>query len=58
MHQYGFRSHCPTIVVDTIVENILEGFENKIVVGACLVCKDFDCISHKIILKKTSILRY
>lgn len=56
-HQYGFRpNHSTTMAIETIVNHILENFENKLVVGSCLIdlTKAFDCICHSILSNKLS----
>lgn len=56
-HQYGFRpKHNTVLAIDTIVDFILNSFENKQIVASNLIdlSKAFDCISFDILFEKLS----
>lgn len=54
-HQFGFRpKYSTSMAVESVVDIIIRGFENKLVMGSVLIdlCKAFDTISHTILFKK------
>lgn len=54
-YQFGFRPcHSTSMAVESIVNEILNGLENKLVIGTTLIdlTKAFDVVNHSILLRK------
>uniref|UniRef100_A0A1B6LAY2 Reverse transcriptase domain-containing protein n=1 Tax=Graphocephala atropunctata TaxID=36148 RepID=A0A1B6LAY2_9HEMI len=54
-YQFGFRPrHSTSMAVESIVNEILNGLENKLVIGTTFIdlTKAFDLVDHSILLKK------